>query len=100
MAALATDLADYLVGKGIPFREAHGVVRELCQYTESQGKELSSLSMAEYHRFSGQFDEAVFQITAESSAAARDVPGGTAPGRVAEALAQAKQLLEEQTDGF
>ena len=98
--ALATDLADYLVGKGIPFREAHGVVRELCRYSESQGKELSSLTMDEYRRFSAHFDETVYDITAESSAAARDIPGGTAPGRVAEALAQAKKLLEEQTDGL
>jgi len=98
--ALATDLADYLVARGIPFREAHGVVRELCRYSESQGKELSALDMDEYRRFSVHFDKTVYRITAESSAAARDVPGGTAPGRVAEALAQAKKLLEEQTDGF
>ena len=97
---LATELADYLVGKGIPFREAHGAVRELCQYAEIQGKELKDLGLEEYRRFSPQFDEGVYSITAESAAAARDLPGGTAPRRVAEALAQAKKLLEAEADGF
>ena len=96
--ALATDLADYLVGKGIPFREAHGVVRELCRYSESQGKELQTLELKEYQRFSPKFDETVYLITAESSAAARNLPGGTAPAQVAEALAQAKALLEAEAD--
>ena len=97
--ALATDLADYLVSKGTPFREAHGIVRELCRYSESQGKELQSLEIKEYRRFSPQFDETVYSITAETSAAARNLPGGTAPARVAEALAQAKSLLEAEADG-
>ena len=69
-ASLATDLADYLVTKGVPFREAHGVVRELCRHCESQDKDLQQLSLDEYHRFSPQFDEGVYRITAESSAAA------------------------------
>ena len=98
--SLATELADYLVGKGIPFREAHGAVRELCQYAELQGKELRKLDLEEYRRFSPQFDEGVYGITAESAVAARDLPGGTAPRRVAEALAQAKRLLEAEADGF
>lgn len=98
--ALATELADYLVGKGIPFREAHGAVRELCQYAELQGKELSDLGLEEYRRFSPQFDEGVLGITAQSAAAARDLPGGTAPGRVADALAQAKIQLEAEADGL
>ena len=98
--ALATELADYLVGKGIPFREAHGAVRQLCQFAELEGKELSDLYLSEYRRFSPQFDEGVFDITAESAAAARNIPGGTAPIRVAEALAQAKKLLEDEADGL
>ena len=93
--ALATDLADYLVGKGIPFREAHGIVREVCQLSESQGKRLDELSLEEYRRYSPSFDHGVFDITAESSTAARDVPGGTAPKQVAQALQRAKALLEE-----
>jgi argininosuccinate lyase len=97
---LATDLADYLVGKEVPFREAHGIVAELCRYAESQGKELEGLSLEDYQRFSPHFDREVFHITAHSSAAARDNLGGTAPDRVAKALNQAEKLLEEDTDGF
>ena len=91
---LATDLADYLVNKGIPFREAHGVVRELCSHCEIQGKDLKDLTLEEYHRFSASFDQDVYSITAESSTAARDNPGGTAPNRVADELGRAKELLE------
>jgi argininosuccinate lyase len=98
--ALATDLADYLVSKGVPFREAHGVVRELCRYCESQGKDLQEMSLNEYHRFSPHFEEGVYRINAESALAARDIPGGTAPKRVAEALAEAKKLLEAEPDGI
>ena len=98
--ALATDLADYLVGKEVPFREAHGIVADLCRYSESQGKELHELTLKEYQQFSDRFDGHVFQITAQTSAAARDVPGGTAPGRVAEALVQAKNILEVEADGL
>ncbi len=91
---LATDVADYLVNKGMPFREAYGVVKELCRHCETQGKDLQDLTMEEYHRFSASFDQDVYSITAESSAAARDNPGGTAPNRVAEELSRAKELLE------
>ena len=97
--ALATDLADYLVGKGVPFREAHGIVREVCRYCESQRKELQKLGLEEYRQFSPIFDQDVYQITAQSSTAARDNPGGTAPHRVAEALSQARRILEEEADG-
>ena len=97
--ALATDLADYLVGKGVPFREAHGIVRELCRYCESENKALSGLGLEEYQRFSLIFDQGVYQITTESATAARDNPGGTAPRRVADALAQARKILEAETDG-
>ena len=97
---LATDMADYLVGKGVPFRQAHGIMRELCRYCEAQGKALQALTLEEYRRFSPHFDSEVYHITAESSTAARDNPGGTAPNRVAEALHQAKTLLAKEVDGF
>ena len=92
---LATDLADYLVrSKGVPFREAHGIVRELCAHAESVGKGLDQLSMEEYRRFSPHFDEGVYRISSDSSVEARDIAGGTAPRRVEEALKQARELLE------
>ena len=97
---LATDLADYLVGKGVPFRQAHGIMRDLCQHCESSATALGDLTIEEYQRFSEHFEEDVFQITAQSSVAARDNPGGTAPRRVAEELDQAKQLMSEAGYGF
>ena len=92
---LATDLADYLVGRGVPFREAHGVMRRLCQHCEAEGRSLSNLPLAEYREFSPHFDDDVYAITAAASVAARDNPGGTAPNRVAEGLARAKRILQE-----
>jgi argininosuccinate lyase len=97
---LATDLADYLVGKGVPFREAHGIMRELCRYCESEGKDLQALALEEYRRFSPHFDRDVYRITAMSSVTARDNPGGTAPDRVAEGLRQAKKILETNANGL
>ena len=96
---LATDLADYLVDRGVPFREAHGIMRELCRYCDDRDLGLPELPLEEYRRFSQLFDSSVYDITATASAAARDIPGGTAPGRVAEALAHAEQILEEADDG-
>ena len=94
---LATDLADYLVGKGVPFREAHGIMRALCRHCDDQGIGLQDLPMTDYVKFSALFENDVYQITAVSSAEARDVPGGTAPGRVAEALARAEKMLEDSS---
>jgi len=97
---LATDLADYLVGKGMPFREAHGIMRELSHHCDNWGIGLQDLPLVEYQKFSGLFQDDVYDITAESSAAARDNPGGTAPVRVAAALSDAKKILEATADGF
>ena len=97
---LATDLADYLVGKGMPFREAHGIVRELSHHCDSLEIGLQDVPLVEYQKFSGLFEDDVYEITAESSAAARDNPGGTAPSRVATALAEAEKLLEAAGHGF
>ena len=90
---LATDLADYLVGKGVPFRDAHGVMRRLCQQCEADGSSLADLPISEYQRFAPEFDDDVYAITAAASVAARDNPGGTAPNRVAEGLERARAIL-------
>ena len=92
---LATDLADYLVRKGMPFREAHQTVAELVRYAEGDGKPLSGLSLEEYRGFSPLFDQDVLALDVRASIAARDVPGGTAPSRVAEALRTARERLKE-----
>ena len=92
---LATDLADYLVTKkGLPFREAHGVVSSLCHYAISHGKGLPELTMEEYRQFSPLFAEDVYEITPEASVSARDVEGGTAPKRVQDELQRARLMLD------
>ncbi len=96
---LATDLADYLARKGTPFREAHQAVGKLVRYASGGGKELSELTLREYRRFSPLFDEDVLGLDVETSLRARDVPGGTAPNRVAEALAEARQRLARREIG-
>lgn len=90
---LATDLADYLVRKGEAFRNAHEIVGRLISYAVKKGKSLAELSFAEYSNFSPLFGEDVYSITIESSLAARDTVGGTAPKRVAQAVAAAKKAL-------
>ncbi|MDA0263694.1 MAG: argininosuccinate lyase [Chloroflexi bacterium] len=97
---LATDLADYLVAKGMPFREAHGIMRQLSRHCDEGNIGLNDLPIGEYKKLSRLFEPDVYDITAISSAAARDNPGGTAPGRVAAALAEAKEILEAAADGF
>jgi argininosuccinate lyase len=91
---LATDLADYLVSKGVPFREAHGVVARLSAYAAEQGKRFHELTLDQYAMFSDMFGEDVYDVSVETSVAARDVPGGTAPAQVEKALAQARAALE------
>ncbi|MBM4448349.1 MAG: argininosuccinate lyase [Chloroflexi bacterium] len=90
---LATDLADYLVKKGETFRSAHEIAGKLVSYAVKKGKALAELSFAEYSSFSPLFGQDVYSITVESSLAARDIIGGTAPKRVAQAVAAAKKIL-------
>ena len=92
---LATDLADYLVKKGMPFREAHGVVAKLSEYAMSKGKTFRELGRKEYREFSLLFSGDVYDITLESSVAARNVAGGTSPQQVGKALKKAKRLIKE-----
>jgi len=90
---LATDIADYLVRKGLPFREAHRVVGRLVGYAIEKGKSLQELTIDEYHGFSPLFKEDVYSITVESSLWGRSAPGGTAPPEVEQALEKARGLL-------
>jgi len=92
---LATDLADYLVKKGMPFREAHGAVAKLSEYAASKGKNFGELGRKEYRKFSPLFGGDVYKITAESSVAARNVVGGTSPQQVGKALRRAKGLIKK-----
>jgi len=92
---LATDLAYYLVRKGTPFREAHRIVASLSEYAIANHKSFHELSMGEYNEFSPLFAEDVYDITLESSVAARNVIGGTSPQRVEIALARAAELIKK-----
>jgi len=91
---LATDVADYLVRKGIPFRDAHQAVAELVRYAQMEGKALPELSLEEYRRFSSAFAEDVLALDLRSAIEARDAPGGTSPRQVEAALKRARQRLE------
>jgi len=90
---LATDLADYLVKKGMPFREAYSVVAKLSEYAINKGKNFRELSLKEYDKFSPLFTEDVYNITLESSIAARNVIGGTSPQQVEQALKKARESI-------
>jgi len=89
---LATDLADYLVKKGEPFRTAHDIVARLVSNAAEKSKSFGELKLTEYQEFSPLFDEDVFSVTVASSLAARNSTGGTTPERVAEELERAKKI--------
>ncbi|MEM4658058.1 MAG: argininosuccinate lyase [Candidatus Methanosuratincola sp.] len=93
--ATATDMADYLARKGMPFRKAHEVVGKVVRYAEERGLELDELSLDELRGFSSLFDEDVFQsITLEGSISSRKSYGGTAPECVRAAIAECRQEME------
>jgi argininosuccinate lyase len=93
---LATDLADYLVKKGETFRMAHEIVGKLVSYASKKGKTFAQLTLGEYKKFSPLFGADVRSITIESSLAARDVIGGTAPKQVKKALAKARRMVDKE----
>ena len=91
----ATELADYLVAKGIPFREAHHIVGEAVVYAISKREPLEALSVAEFKQFHSVIDEDVYPILSlESCLEKRCAKGGVNPERVAEAIRVAKECLE------
>ncbi len=93
--SLATDVADYLVARGVPFREAHAIVGKVVQRCLATGHTLSDLPLDDYRAISPLFDEDVRQIDAWASVSARDVIGGTAPHQVDAALAAARQATAD-----
>jgi argininosuccinate lyase len=93
----ATDLADYLVRKGVAFRDAHEIVGKSVGYGVQTGKDLSEMSLAELQQFSDVIEENVFKVlTLEGSVAARNHIGGTAPVQVKAAVERAKLRLAER----
>ncbi len=95
----ATDLAEYLVGKGVPFRDAHETVGKTVRYALEQHKSLSELSLEELRRFSGEIGADVFdRLTIQGSVAARTHLGGTAPSEVRRSVHNARERLIRQRE--
>jgi argininosuccinate lyase len=92
--ATATDLADYLVKKGLPFRDAHEAVAHAVRLCVDRSCDLADLSLAELQQYSSLIDTDVFSVlTLEGSVAARDHIGGTAPNQVNKAIAHLRAQL-------
>lgn len=90
----ATDLADYLAAKGLPFRSAHAVSGHLVQYAEQSGRKLTELTLEEMRRESPLFEEDIYQVIAPAQClAARKTFGGPAPEAVETALKAAQDWL-------
>jgi len=93
--ATATDLADYLVRQGMPFRDAHEVVGKAVAFGIAEGRDLSELSLAELQQFSAGIQEDVFHVLSlEGSLNARNHIGGTAPEQVRQAITTAQALID------
>lgn len=94
-AMLATDLADYLVRKGVPFRDAHRKAGEVVKLAEARGVALSKLSVDEYRKIAPEFGADVKEIfDFAKSVASREIIGGTGPNAVREQIAKAKKILD------
>ena len=92
--ATATDLADYLVRKGVPFRDAHEIVARVVRAADRAGRDLAALPLATLRRFSRAIGaDARRVLTPEGSVASRDHVGGTAPAQVRAAAARARKRL-------
>jgi len=92
----ATDLADYLVGKGMPFREAHATAGRLVYYCLQQGRSLEELSLEEFRRFAPVVEEDIFRaMDIHRCVTARHVLGGPAPEAVKEAIARARIMAAQ-----
>jgi argininosuccinate lyase len=92
---LATDVADYLVGRGVPFRRAHEIVGALVRLLIAEGREFGSLTAAEWQRASDLFGpDVVDRVTPAASVAAKCTPQSTAPSAVTAALADNERWLE------
>ncbi len=97
--ATATDLADYLVKKGLAFREAHEAVAQAVRFAEESGRDLAALKLAELQQFSKLIANDVFAaLTLDGLVASRDGIGGTAPAQVLSAVRAAREALAQRDD--
>jgi argininosuccinate lyase len=97
----ATDIADYLVNKGLPFRQAHEVIGKIVLYCIQNKKYLLDMSMDEFGGFSDLFDDKIYVILEpEHVVNARNVYGGTASNQVSEAIGRAEVVLSQSSEWF
>ena len=90
----ATEIADYLAGKGLPFRDAHQISGEMVRYAESRGKGLDELTLEELRRYSNLIETDLLSLlTPQAVVAAKTSRGGTAPERVREQLVKAREMV-------
>ncbi|MDA1002162.1 MAG: argininosuccinate lyase [Chloroflexi bacterium] len=94
--ALATDIADYLARRGVPFRDAHEAVGALVARCEREGKRFEDLTLEAYREAHPAFDDDVRELDLEAALAARELPGGTGPRAVAAARAAAHTRLRTE----
>jgi argininosuccinate lyase len=94
---LATEVADYLVGRGLPFRTAHEVSGRIARALYESGRDYSSLSLDDWRGYDSRFDEGIFAaVTPEAAVAARLTPQSTNPGAVGTALSETRRWLGSQ----
>ena len=97
---LATDMADYLVGKGVPFRKAHEVMYMLVDYANNSNKTLKELSLSEYKNFLPEFEKDIFKIDINHSINQRNIIGGTSLKQVKNAIKNAKNITENKINEY
>ncbi|HEY4371757.1 MAG TPA: argininosuccinate lyase [Burkholderiales bacterium] len=91
----ATDLADYLVKKGVPFRDSHGIVAAAVRHASGKGLDLAQVPLAELQQFSDKITQTVYDVlTLDGSTASRNHIGGTAPAQVREAIKRARARIQ------
>ena len=99
-ALLATDMADYLVRKGVPFRESHHLVGQAVRRAEELGASLNELDLADYQAIHPSFAEDVYAVfDFQRSVEARDAEGGTAPSAVRAQIQRAKEMMGKEPIG-
>ena len=92
----ATDVADYLVKKGIPFRSSHEIIGKMVLYCIENNKAIDNLSMQEFKSFSDKIEEDVYnEISLEKCVSGRSLPGGPAKESVICQIESAKKFLNE-----
>jgi argininosuccinate lyase len=97
-ALVATEIADYLVNRGVPFREAHEIVGKILRAAEQEGKAIREMPLDRLKTFSGVFaDDLGAMLTLDSALARRSVPGGTAPSSVRAALDEFKARAQKRS---